>query len=266
MISRMISEQKEENLLRIASYNILNGGEERLDKISTVIKKINPDICGILEAVGSQDKLKGVANDLGYKFFDIAIANSKYNIAVLSKIPFTIKAIKTGIRHVILEATIENGLFKNFGIFFVHLSPISEDDRLLETRELLQNVAKFSEAIIMGDFNSLSPNDPYDQKELLQIFKKNNIIKYGTEKLRFDVIKKIESEGLVDTMNYLKHPFASTTPTPSNKDPNHSANIRIDYAFLTKNIIKYFKKAEVFKNEVADMASDHYPLFIELQK
>lgn len=255
--------------LRIGSYNILKGGQGRLDKISKVIKEINPDICGILEAVEWQNNLKffeKMANDLEYKFFDFALANTKYNIAIFSKIPLKIKKITKGIHHVVLEATITGGVFKGLNIFFIHLSPVSEDARLLEIEKLLKPLKKSSETIIIGDFNSLSARDPYNKRKILNIFQTNNITKYGTDKLRFEVIDTVESAGLVDVAKYLKYPFTSTTPTPSNKDKNHAAHIRIDYAFLTKNIIKYIKKIEVFKNDPTDKASDHYPLFIELIK
>lgn len=260
---------KKKSDLRIASFNILKGGEKRLKDISKTIKEINPDICGILEAVGWQNKktyYKKFAKNLGYSFFNLAIANSKYNIAVFSKIPIQMKIIRKGIRHVIPEVIIKNGSFKDFHIFFVHLSPISEDARLLEVKELQKHIDKNTKAVIVGDYNSLSSHDPYNKKELLQIFKKNNITKYGTDKLRFDVIKKIESLKLTDATKYLKYPFTTTTPTPSNKDISHTANTRIDYAFLTKNILKYLKKVEVFKSKFADKASDHYPIYIELQK
>jgi endonuclease/exonuclease/phosphatase family metal-dependent hydrolase len=255
--------------LRIASYNILKGGDKRLGYTSKVINGMNPDICGVLEAVGWQDKktyYKKFAKNLGYDFFDVAIANSKYNIAIFSKIPVKIITIKKGIRHVVLEAVIKNGPFKGLGIFFVHLSPVSEDARLLELKELLKYVSKLPSAIIMGDFNSLSVNDPYDKKNILKIFKKNNITKFGINKLRFDVIKKIESSEFLDVMKYLKNPLIATTGTPSNEDINHIAGLRIDYAFLAKNTLKYLRKAKVFKNSIAGKASDHYPLYIELRK
>jgi len=257
-----------ESPLRIACYNILHGGGERLDGIFKVIEEINPDICGVLEAVGWGDKtkdLKSYTEDLGYKIFEIGKANSKYNIAVLSKIPLKIKEIKEGIQHVILEAVIQIGPFKNLQIFFVHLSPKSEDARLLEIEKLLELIPKSSNVIVMGDFNSLSPHDPYNQEDLTEIFKAKKITKYGDKTLRFDVIEKIESL-MVDGARYLKFPFTNTTPTPSNEDEMHATDLRIDYVFLTENIVKYLKKIEILKNIKTEKASDHYPLFIDLKK
>ena len=261
--------KKETNSLVIASYNILSGGEDRLGYISNVIRKINPDICGILEAVGWQKRklyFKKFTNNLGYKFFTIATGNSKYNIAFFSKESIEVKVIKKRIRHVILQAGITCGPFKGLSIFFVHFSPVSEAERLLETEELFKHVSKLNSSIILGDINSLSASDPYNRKKLLDILRKKNISKFGTDKLLFDVVKEFESMGLVDAARHLKYPFTFTTPTPSNKDFTHAANLRLDYAFLSKNVLKSLKKIKILKNKITNEASDHYPLIIKLSK
>lgn len=156
------SKKDKSNILRIASYNILHGGKGRLDSISKVIKKINPDICGVLEAVGWQEKgfTQKMAKKLGYDFSYLALANSKYNIAIFSKIILKTKTIKVGFRHVVLQATIKYDSKKEINFFFVHFSPVSEDERIFELNKLLKITKKLKNVIIMGDFNSLSPNDP----------------------------------------------------------------------------------------------------------
>ena len=258
----------EKNGLRIASYNILQGGGDRINNVLNVVKKINPDICGILEAVGWQDKenFRKKFKELGYSFFKLALANSKYNIAVISKTPLHIKSIKRGFRHVVLQVTINNNNFNNLNIYFVHLSPLSEDARVLELNRLIKHTKKINNVIIMGDMNSLSQDDNYNEKILLKKLNARKITKYGTDFLRFDVIKKIKSSGFLDAMIYLNNPPTSSTPTSSNKDPHHASNIRIDYIFLKKNMAKYLKKAEIFKEKITEKASDHYPIYIELSK
>ncbi len=253
---------------RIAHYNILNGGEGRLDKIQKVIKKIDPDVCGILEAVGWQKEekfFKKFAKDSGFNFFKIAEANSKYNIAILSKKPFSIKKITYGFRHVAVQVVLKDEKYKGLNIFYVHLSPVSEDLRLKELERLLIRIKKFPKSIIMGDFNALSLKDPYNHKKLLSFFKEKNIVKYGINQLRFDVIKKMELFGLFDSMSYLKKPFTFSVPTISNTDINHALNIRVDYAFITKGLLKDLNEAKIFKNKIADFASDHYPFYIDLK-
>jgi len=268
MIVKKISKENKQSILRIAHYNIFNGGEGKLEKILKVIQKIDPDVCGVLEAVGWQNKkntLKSITKKLGYKFFNIAIANSKYNIGFFSKVPVVVKYIKKGFRHVVVQIIIKEGKHRGLNVFFVHLSPVSEDERMKEVEKLLLYINKYSRSIVMGDFNSLSLHDPYNEKKLMAFFKKNNITKYGINKLRFDVIKKIESSGLVDVMRHLKRPFIFSVPTQSNADINHTLKLRVDYAFVTKKVLKHFSKAQMFKNYISDTASDHYPFFIELK-
>jgi len=260
--------KKKSNLLRIAALNIFKGGEGKLSYISKVINEIDADILGILEAVGWQNNVRyyqKFAADLGYKFFNLKIANSVYNIAVFSKFPITATAIKKNFKHIVVDVKIKNNFLRSLHIFFVHLSPTSENARLLETGELLKYI-KSSHSVVIGDLNSLSSHDPYDRRKLLQIFKKNKISKYGKGKLRFDVIKKIESSGFTDAAIHLKYPFVASIPTSSNTDKSHAAKIRIDYAFVTKNILQHLNKIEILRNNIADKASDHYPLSIELQK
>lgn len=254
-------------MLRIAHYNILQGGETRLSDIAKVIKEINPDICGILEAVNWQTDLRKFrlfCESLGYRYFDIAIANYRYNIVIFSKIAINVQVIRLKLRHVILKATVLEGEFKSTKLYFVHLSPFSEGARLAELRTLLTRIDVSKNIIVLGDFNSLSHRDPYDKKKLLKIFQDASIKKYGVRTLRLDVIKRIERAGLCDAAKYLKQSFVASTPTLSNVDKAHATKLRIDYAFLSKSMLKHLKRMKIFKSTVAEKASDHYPLFIEL--
>lgn len=258
--------------LRISHFNILNGGEHRLDEIFQTIQEMDSDICGILEAVSWQDANRGEevrrrGKELGYPYFFLAKANSKYNIAVFSKLPLETEVINNRVRHVILRARIQDGPFSDFQFFFLHLSPGSEEDRLKEVDVLLKKAPSSSPVILMGDFNSLSFHDAsqYEKEDLLGALRSNGIEKYGLEALRFDVIKKIEQAGFSDVFQCLHIPFQSTAPTLSNKDLAHAANLRIDYGFINQAGIPYLSGASVFKKNISDLASDHYPLVIDLE-
>lgn len=255
-------------MLRITHYNIFRGGKDRLEKVSKVIEDINPDICGILEAVdweANSKKIKEFAENLGFDSFEVAQANSVYNLAVLSKVPIRVTGLRKGMQHVALQVVVEGGEFKDTAVFFVHLSPVSEDVRLLEIEEIMNHATK-NNSIIMGDFNSLSPHDPYNKKELLNTFRKKQIRKYGESELRFDVIEEIERSGYVDAASYLNHPFTTSVPTAFNIDPSHETPLRIDYAFVSEHLAPSLRGAETHKTRHAEKASDHYPLSIDLER
>lgn len=257
------------NFLRIAHYNIFRGGFRRLGKISKVIKEINPDILGVLEAVKWQENkkyYKNFASKMGFKYYYLSLANSRHNIAVLSKYPLNFLPVKENMRNVAAKVSLKKGPFKHLEVFFIHMSPKEESSRILEFKTLLKNKSPKKSGLIMGDLNSLSPCDPYDKTKLLKRFQKLGITKYGINNLKFDLIKEIEKKGFVDTHIHFQKKFISTVPTPFNTDPHHATKLRIDYAFINKEYLPFFKKIEILKNKNSNMASDHYPIFIDLQK
>ncbi|MFA7000224.1 MAG: endonuclease/exonuclease/phosphatase family protein [Candidatus Paceibacterota bacterium] len=256
-------------ILKIAHYNIFNGGTKRLSKIAKVIKEIDPDICGLLECVGWEndvEKYKKYFKSKGYAFFYFIKANSKYNISVISKIELKVTAIRSGIRHAIIKAEIVDTRYASLNIFYIHLSPKSEKDRLGEVSILLKKISKQENTIIMGDFNSLSRQDNYKEEKLLKNFKKNGITKYGEDYLNFDVISKIEKNKFIDIYRYFNNKFRHTAPTKSNTDINHKERVRIDYAFTNKEILKRIRGSKIHKSKLAEIASDHYPLYVEIKK
>lgn len=251
------------NSIKITHYNILKGGEDRLNKINKVIEEMNPDVCGLLETVGwdkNISKYKKIYKTMGYKFFYFAKANSKYNITILSKIKIQTSTINKGVRHVIVGVKITDKNYTPLNIYYVHLSPISEEDRLDEIEILLKKISRQENTIIMGDFNSLSLSDKYNEKRLLNKFLQNNIVKYGTTYLKFDVIPKIEKMGFIDAFRFTGNKFDHSVPTKCNVDINHKEKLRIDYAFVKNKIIKNIKICQIYKSETSDTASDHYPL------
>ncbi len=250
--------------LSIMSFNIFNGASDRIDKVLEVIKESNPDICGILEAVNWNEEdisLRKKFLSLGYPFFKVFRANSKYNIAVISKKDVTFSDIKKDIKHVVVCLKI-----KELDIFFVHLSPISEEERLLELKEIFCHLNKKSKSIIIGDFNSLSYSDVDDYKSLLNSFQLRKIKKFGINVINFDVIKYLENNNFVDSLKILNKPYEFSVPTPFNQDLSHSEKIRIDYAFLSSNLIDDISNFEIIKNDLTDSASDHYPILLKIKR
>ncbi len=255
-------------MLKVMHYNILFGGDERLEQIFKVISDINPDICGILEAVGWYDKkeeIRELAKKHGYGFFEIAKANSRHNIAVISKKELKVSALNENIRHVVLNAEVLEGEFTGTLFSFCHLSPVDEDMRLIEINEIIKNTKDYKNKVVMGDLNSLSPHDPYDREKILKVMQEKNIKKYGEDALRFDVINTFENAGYADAAIIANYPFTTTVPTPFNTDPFHADELRIDYAYVSEGLKDNIRNFAVYKTEGTDQASDHYPVYFELK-
>ena len=71
--------------LRVLSYNILDGGQERLPHIANVIRGSQPDAVALLEA-NSRPNAEWLACELDMHL-TFGEANSEFNIVWLSRVP-----------------------------------------------------------------------------------------------------------------------------------------------------------------------------------
>ena len=53
-----------QEIITVMTYNILNGGEERIPRILEVIKEVDPDILGIQEAKGWKTNNEAIAQEV----------------------------------------------------------------------------------------------------------------------------------------------------------------------------------------------------------
>ena len=68
---------------------------------------------------------------------------------------------------------------------------------------------------------------------------------------------------MVDVFQALKLPFVATVPTDCNADENHAFKARLDYVFVTANLVPYIVSASVIKDVLTNKASDHFPLTVD---
>ena len=145
-----------------------------------------------------------------------------------------------------------------------HLTPYSEDLRHPEIDLILDFQKQYLNKVLMGDMNSLSKNDGYNEN-IIDGFNDVQTKKFTRDgKLRFDVTDKILSTGYQDSAVLLAKNKDNTVPTPSNKDAAH-AEMRLDYIFLSDSLSQHLTSYKVVKNELTDKASDHYPVVVTLK-
>ncbi len=253
---------------KITSYNILKGGKNGLEQLAQAVINTEADCIGLLEANnwGKEDEalLKKFSKLTQLPFNYFAKANTDYDIVCLSKIkPQIFTSFKNGFWHTALLTIFQTKEIGEVAIFFVHLNPKSEKERILEIKNLLNILKQYPHAIIMGDLNSLSPHDPYNHVALLQDFQNKQITKFGSDTILFDVVQTLEEAGFVDCMSY-KNNFSFTVPTPANIDLAHSIPLRIDYAFITGNLVPFLKNISVKTGGLFDKASDHFSVVLEM--
>lgn len=254
--------------MKLMTYNILNGGNERLPIILKIIKKESPDYLTINEAntfAKDENKiLKQVADKTGFPFFDIALSGEyDYHVAVFSKYPFKKVTKLQPLMRACLVIQIDSA-FGELSIASLHLTPYTEDLRHPEIDRIVEFQKKFKNRILMGDMNSLSRHDDYDP-EMIKSFNDMQTKKFTTNNnLRFDAIEKILSVGYCDSALQMHKNKESTAPTSINEYGAHS-NMRLDYIFLSKTLISHLIEYDVIKNGLTERASDHYPIKILLE-
>jgi len=153
---------------------------------------------------------------------------------------------------------------KNAAIASLHLTPYTEDLRHPEIDSIIKFQNRFQNRILMGDMNSLSKKDNYDQK-MIKSFNDMQIKKFTTNgKFRFDAIDKILAVGYYDSALQLSKNKEYTAPTSINEHKAHS-NMRLDYFFFSKTLLPHLKQYNVIKNALTESASDHYPIAVVLE-
>lgn len=254
-------------MLRIMVYNIYRGGHERLQEITEIVRQTQPDILGILEANrwGAEEQriVRAFSKDIGLPHYFFAKSNTEYDLALFSKEqPIAIAAHREHVHHSAIFAEFSFSDTNQLLVTLVHLNPFTEDARVTEIQKIIEALAArgSKNTVLMGDFNMLSPHDPYDHHQLLTTLQAQGIKKFGETALRFDAFRTLESAGYHDAMALTTQSFTPTVPTPANADYAHAAPLRLDYIFVSPALASSLTNAHVITAPPADRASDHYPL------
>lgn len=250
------------------TYNILNGAEAGLNLIIDVIKQESPDYLTINEAntfaENNNEILKKIAKVTNFPYYELAFSGEyDYHVAAFSKYPFKKIHKLTPLMRACIVALVETELGE-ISIASLHLTPYTEDLRHSEIDLITSFQKSYKNRILMGDMNSLSRYDQYDES-IVKHFNNMQIKKFTTDgKLRFDAIDKILSVGYFDPAYHLKKNKEYTAPTSINEYNAHS-NMRLDYIFLSQSLMPHLKKYKIVINELTEKASDHYPVTVVLE-
>jgi len=249
--------------MRLMTYNILNGGEDREQPIAQVIQAAKPDVV-ILQEVFHAEFLKALAQPLGMDYF-FSTGNKKRKVALLSRLPIhEPKSYHPSfpIWRNFIEAKIEYAPNKTFRLLGVHpmanLWVVCELWRLREAQYIIRHAQPYQNepCLIAGDFNAIAPGDNLRTDTMpkwLQwiIFSQGNVV------YRFS-IRALLKAGFIDCFRFLNptdNGFTLPPPIP---------NTRLDYIFVNAKMKTYLKKCWVVREPGAvTHASDHYPVMAE---
>lgn len=251
-------------LFRLMTYNILDGGTGREQRILDVLEAVGADAV-LLQEVMDPSIVPSFAAALNMYFF-LAEGNSKRHLALLSRFPIIshYSYHPCPLRHTLLEATIEYASNRYIHLFGVHLlahyTVFNEWWRTWEIKIILQKVAEYrsNPCLIAGDFNAVAPKDRVNIQALPARFKIILFLQGGW--IFRDTIAKMISAGFIDCYRVL-HPYDDgfTLPTPV-------PHVRLDYIFANQSLARCIQGCDVVtKPPAVHKASDHYPIMAEFE-
>lgn len=251
--------------MKILLYNIGKGCKTQFNNLIKFVNSEKPDITILLELnkweIQDFKILKQFKKQTELLHHSFIIAPSRFNMALFSKKSHNVVTkITKKLHHGLLHVNTQN-----INFFITHLTPYNPDSRLEETKLLINKIKEITtlkNSILVGDLNTLSEHDTYN-KNILRELKSSK--KFGLETLRFDCIKLLEDNNLKDTHILCKNKADYTVPTPANKDPMHFAKLRLDYFFVSQDLVKRVNSLKVIKTKDTEQISDHYPLILKLK-
>ena len=246
-------------ILRLLSYNIRHGGTGREQPLAAVISALRPDVVvfqeakdpAVIEALSRETALPhwGARPGLSLGF----ISRLRPERAIWHKPRVS--------RHAYLEIIPEGVAWRIFG---VHLSAVhaawTESRRVFELRALLGAIGREQPGphALIGDFNTLAPG------ELLEIgnlpLRLRSLVWLSGGGVRYRTIQTVLDAGYVDAQKWLPAADGRSIKTFPTWDPQ----VRLDYLFVPGGYVSRVRACEVVTSGPVADASDHFPLFCEI--
>lgn len=263
--------------LRVLTYNIYEG--MKLDTatgkpgFAAWIKRMDPDILALQECTGfTQASLEKLAGEYGHPYAVLLIEGEKFPVAITSKYPIlNVQKVSDNMDRGFISASI-----KGYHVISLHFTPFDYRKRAQEVDLLLAHIEALPAKknwIVMGDFNTLSPADSahYSDGRMVanyQAYEKKYppIRKLADGKIDYSVIQKVLNTGLVDALKHTTPAFVKTIH-PKRFEPKTGTDVssRIDFIFVSKDLVKKIESVKVLTDAFTDNYSDHYPVLMELK-
>ncbi|HUO09506.1 MAG TPA: endonuclease/exonuclease/phosphatase family protein [Phycisphaerae bacterium] len=254
------------------AYNILEGGEGRIDPLAEVIRLADADVVMVAEA-WDEGLFHRLADRVGMDRFRAENPrNPEGAVGVLSRLKI-VEGVNhaaldgrftKGACHVIVEVGSLESEVRRLPIVGVHLhARETVGDEAVRMGELpglfaIGELFRGRGHVMAGDFNAYHPQQIIDMAKLRESTKER-ISKQGWEVPR-DVVRAVLERGYVDThgLHFSPGEFGTSFTT------SHPG-ARVDYVFVSAELGPRVKSSVVFKPEMARFASDHYPVVCELE-
>src|SRR6185295_2784640 len=254
------------------TYNILRGGrggdgDARLGQVCALIRRVAPDLlvlneCNDFERDGCRN-FHRLERELGMRGL-FAPASSGYHVALFLRHaqPVEVRLLDREVHHSAIAATLDLGEFR-CTLVGAHLCPFSGEVRVGEAQQLTRFLGE-GHVFLLGDLNSVSPHDAASLRtdDWLPRRRVRHELAGSPGVLDTRAVATIETCGLVDTFR-AAGARSATVQTPL--CPGHqSYQARIDYIFASLGAAERVQRVQRIDGALADSASDHYALTIDV--
>ena len=263
-------------LMKIMTYNILEGGTGRIDPLAEVIRLAEADVVLVQETLGDAEGEKAfhkLADRLGMDRFLAENPRAGEGVGLLSRL-----AVKEVVNHAAMDKRFSRGCLhaivsekqeassrkqEDMVVIGVQLPAgelIEDEEKRLAELEALFDVAKLfrgREHVIAGDFNASHPSQKIELAKV-RAKTRERVLSQGGVFPR-EVVRQMLEHGYADA-HALHHGASEFGTSFTTAQPG----MRVDYVFVTAGLMPRVKRCEVFKPEMGRFASDHYPVVAEL--
>lgn len=254
-------------LMRLVSYNILDGGQGRADPVAEVIAAQNPDIVALVEA-DDPDVVDRIASRL--KMDRIIVEGRRHGAAILCRWNI-VESINHALLHeefsdCLLEARLADSAGVEWTVAAVHLHPHAteeaEQQREREVDAMLtifaNHRAEGRSHILAGDFNANSPVQDIKPQDCKPRTRREIEANGGTLPRR--AIGRLLEGGYADALEVVQPAAARSSGTFSTRFPGQ----RVDYVFTHGIEPGRMKEARIERDRLAQFASDHFPIVVQI--
>lgn len=250
-------------MLRILSYNILDGAVGRADPVAEVIEAQKADVVVLVEADDTAVTDR-IVRRLG---MDHIVAPGRgHSVAVLSR-----PTIVHSVNHALLQTTTPRCLLEvllrlpggiELPLIALHGHPRAFDRDEQIRQEEMQSVLRVTHEwrtsnrphILAGDFNANAPIQKIDPQQCKE--KTRQAWQENGGQIPRRVIENLQDHGYVDTLEAVHGEKAGEMYSFT----THETAQRIDYIFTFGLAREDIRDAWIEQDRLAKFASDHYPV------
>jgi len=231
----------------------------------------SPDVVSLQELNGyTKDKLASDAESWGHEH-SVLLKDDGFSTGITSRYPITdVAKIRDGFHHGLLRCRIAGVWF-----YVIHFHPSDYARRIEEAAIMANDIKQLGEddprIVLAGDFNGFSPADRQhyqNDPKLVPFFqmldrRDRNARNLNDNRIDYGGIEAILAQRFIDVVanaRAVDQPFVGTFPTPLVSDEDHGTDRRLDYIFVSPNLVDQVESAQILRDATTSFLSDHIPV------